>query len=125
MNTLTPEQIDQLEAGRELDALIGERVTYWWGKYQTRSDHDLPVPPYSTDIAAAWQVVEQLARQGIALTISTYGIPSFYTTQNDTHSEGTFVYLDSIPDTRPLTQRCALGICRAALKAVHATAPTV
>jgi Phage ABA sandwich domain len=65
------EQICALPAGRELDALIAERVMGlpalsvqdWQGKrlWHRRGDDRLyteAVPYYSTDIAAAWQVVE-------------------------------------------------------------------
>jgi hypothetical protein len=72
-----------LDAGRELDALVAERVMGWthvgphpWGKphgvppegrvYNERFGEAsrpvglVEVPAYSTDIAAAWQVVEKI-----------------------------------------------------------------
>jgi hypothetical protein len=69
-----PEQMDvtKLEAGRELDELValamgwqrdlvavagGFRVV-WWPPSEDAVPEYVPLPPYSTDIAAAWLVVE-------------------------------------------------------------------
>jgi hypothetical protein len=75
----------EIGAGRELDALIAEKVMGWtptcngerignslggrdepagWCKEcdmadPPRGQHARPLPPYSTDIAAAWQVAEK------------------------------------------------------------------
>lgn len=65
-----------MNPGRELDALIAEKVMAWVVSYQgtkdmfmrdpTIDEDDLgqsplyAVPPYSTDIAAAWEVVEKM-----------------------------------------------------------------
>jgi len=86
---MTQEQIDTMEAGREMDRLIADRIfnldTYKKWIYVDRFDHfdcflddarydengqwDYAflqngsfrrVPSYSTDIAAAWQVVEKI-----------------------------------------------------------------
>src|SRR3990172_8418422 len=74
---VTPEQIDALPAGRELDALVAEKVMGWtitawasgepWGNREIfepsgRGPHRKAahVPTYSTDIAAAWEVVQKL-----------------------------------------------------------------
>jgi len=46
-------RVDEMEAGRELDALVAEKVMGW--EYEARS---LFRP--SQDIAAAWEVVEKL-----------------------------------------------------------------
>jgi hypothetical protein len=64
-------------AGRELDALVAERVMGW--TYKTFPDGVLPhvkhwhgpndeclLPCYSISIAAAWQVVERLIEDGEA-----------------------------------------------------------
>lgn len=66
---LTRETVLALAAGRELDALIEERV-FGHRFYRTETGSlwstDLPgylfLPPYSTDLAAAWLVVEKLGR---------------------------------------------------------------
>src|SRR5262245_11217263 len=90
---MTDEDIDNLQAGRELDALIAEKVMGWiwracpdtfrpgrpWCRWLTEPDRNLPkwdgvtemrvddlydeessVLQYSTDIAAAWLVVEKI-----------------------------------------------------------------
>ena len=48
--------IDEMPAGRELDALVAEKVM-GWDHYPSK--HEI-VPAYSTDIAAAWEVVEKM-----------------------------------------------------------------
>ena len=91
---MTPEEIDNLQAGRDLDALIAEHVFGWvwtfggnpydltvpvtrhvsdpdiftncsfnWdGKADIPIDNQLGMfPEYSTDIAAAWLILEKLA----------------------------------------------------------------
>ena len=70
MADLTPDTTLAMEAGPELDALVAERVMGWtrndkgfWFKPGKRHNwnHDgLDPPPYSTDIAAAWEVVEKI-----------------------------------------------------------------
>jgi len=72
-----------MNAGRELDALIAEKVMGWhnneanpsqpgmWGINDYRED-GTPVlmpdfPAYSEDIAAAWEVVEKIKRNGFKL----------------------------------------------------------
>jgi hypothetical protein len=64
----------ELQAGRELDALVAEKVMGWtylgerWSDtnhsgYQWRDStgtrHE--TPPFSTDIAAAWEALERMA----------------------------------------------------------------
>jgi hypothetical protein len=71
-----------MDAGRELDALVAEKVMGWM---RVNSPHKITgangepsglepigggyatfavVPHYSTDIAAAWQIVEMMERRG-------------------------------------------------------------
>lgn len=65
-----------MDAGRELDALIAEKVMGWTWKevegeqylYPPRPG-DVNIPHYSTDIAAAWQVVEKLAELGMLTSV--------------------------------------------------------
>lgn len=78
---MTKEDILEMEAGRELDALVAERVmgppwdvgTSWrvrdgrWERLdsQGRVDHVRPLPTYSTAIGAAWTVVERVALMNV------------------------------------------------------------
>lgn len=84
------------EAGAELDALVAERVMglslSWWSlhdlpdqsgeEWQPNADGDIPrrlvggplssgVPPYSTDIGAAWTVAERLTADGWRFVLSS------------------------------------------------------
>lgn len=60
--------IDKIEAGQELDALVAEKVMglkVRGNKYVEMGDSEIPpialdIPRYSTDMAAAWQVVEKI-----------------------------------------------------------------
>jgi hypothetical protein len=72
------EEVYAVKAGRELDALVAEKVMgwepvndpdtgLWWrvpkGGYNPSGFQSEDAPPaYSTDIAAAWQVVEKITR---------------------------------------------------------------
>lgn len=61
MLNLTKDEIEKLEPGRELDALIalevfGENVKHNWHWKHT-------CPEYSTDIEAAWMVVEAMGEK--------------------------------------------------------------
>ena len=75
-----------MKAGRELDALVAEKVMGWtWdGKtawsptgsrlWMVRKDPYWWLPYYSTDIAAAWEVVEKLVLlENCQLTRNTKG----------------------------------------------------
>lgn len=65
-----------MKPGRELDALIAEEVMGWRifpdgpnGEMHTIDAnqcecHEYDIPHYSTDIAAAWKVVEKLSQIG-------------------------------------------------------------
>lgn len=117
--------IDELEAGPELDALVAERVMGWqrFGLHNQLWDKQPPhrqvmctafeLPKFSGEIAAAWEVVENLApkfidfelvnRQNrLALTRFVWG-------------HGPKEFFQGNASTAPL------AICRAALKAVNAT----
>ena len=75
--TLTREQILALPAGRELDALVAEKVfglavdrvqfaTADTTGYKSDDGFRYPVPRYSRDIASAWGVVDKLTKDGYA-----------------------------------------------------------
>ena len=95
--------IDKMEAGREMDALIEERLRFV--RMETPE-------PYSTDISAAWLVVEKF--------LPHFRIECFEDSVN-TDEEGWHCDIWTVKghacaegcDTAPL------AICRAALKAVE------
>lgn len=82
------EQILAMKPGRELDALVAEKVMGWTGVgpdvdaeiYGWPSGHNKElgvywVPHYSTDISAAYEVVEMMRdSKKRAFTIELYGI---------------------------------------------------
>ena len=71
---MTKDEVLNVEAGREMDALVAERVMGWSRSRWAPIDSLLPpkddkkrieghtyyVPLFSTDIAAAWEVVEEM-----------------------------------------------------------------
>lgn len=124
---MTRAEILALPAGRELDMLVAEKVLgfqrgglggddpdYWWCNpgYLNATPHSLRVartPRFSTDIAAAWQVVGKLCPS------TNRAEPWFklYTSSGswmaNFHRESTE---DTAADTAPL------AVCRAALLAM-------
>ncbi|OMD34799.1 BC1872 family protein [Paenibacillus odorifer] len=91
--TLTREEIQGMKPGREMDALIAEKVLGWTDirrvnpavihSFSADGNHanfgfspvlykHVPFPLYSTDISAAWEVVEKLR---IAVTPQSIGAP--------------------------------------------------
>lgn len=104
---MTPE-IDKPEGGPELDALIAEKVMEW-----TPQSYFLG-PPFSTNIAAAWTVVEKLWAAGKDFDLENFNQPGggqgwrarfMRTTKNQ---DTVIAFASTAP----------LAICRAALKAV-------
>lgn len=60
---LTRESIMSMEPGRELDALVAANVFGWhYGTYHPELRH------YSTDISAAWEVVDRMSPQTMYMT---------------------------------------------------------
>ena len=129
-------KIEKMQAGRELDALIAEKVMGWeWRKTSLNDEQKVLVmgnynplddstdfwwgddvmklvPYYSRDIAAAWQVVEKMREEGLDIDITVrpkieYGCRVAPRGECNTDN---VVFLAST--TAPL------AICRAALKAV-------
>lgn len=128
---MTAEEIDSMEAGRELDCLVAERVMGYVlegadaviqavaaidgvaafgtdGKIHYFRD---ALPSYSTDIAAAWDVVERLTSRGhpMFLELDSHGAA----VAGPYYAKVAFwaIYADySYADTAPL------AICRAVLK---------
>jgi hypothetical protein len=99
-----------LPAGRALDAEIAEKVMGYDISFS-------PLPHYSTDIAAAWLVVEQMREMGYWPKVS-------YLVDWDTVAKWHVDFLVS-PNTAYQTADTApLAICRAALACVASQHPT-
>lgn len=108
-----------MEAGRELDALVAEKVmgltpvewSGWEGDLSlVYGDQETGgiVPRYSTDIGAAWEVVEKLKQDR---TVHLWSVPSGYMVQM-TGVNAKMLEVIGQADTAPL------AICRAALSSV-------
>lgn len=131
-------QVDEQLRGRELDIAIAERVMGydWWrskvsgkrclfpegrqypwfiyratGDEQLTADYDHQVPPYSTSIEAAMEVVEKLRTEHWCVTLMNQFSkgPQWYVSFETVEGE-TYATCDSLPE----------AICLAALKAVGA-----
>lgn len=118
---MTEDEIRNLSAGIEMDALIAEKVMgwhsypkdyYWYDKdnkpmrlrwFDSESLADEFEP--STDIAAAWEVVEKLESDNLCMTILNDGSRWSVFIYNE--HKVTMAYANA--DTAPL------AICRAAL----------
>lgn len=131
--------IDTMKAGREMDALIAEKAMGW-----KREEYYLcgvettglvgpgglryvdDYPHYSTDIGAAWQVIEKLRVQGVCLRIDPRGDGYSVRTMNDEEvplswtKEGHLNW--DVPSVTEIEAAAPLAICRAALNAI--TPPT-
>lgn len=106
-----------LPAGRELDALIAERIfgakkrivkwpledrlVFDWPDNHTCFERYLP--NYSTDIGTAWEIIEEFNKRE-----SDYNISELF--YNQLKQQDIFLYLTQ--------ERAALAICRTALKAI-------
>lgn len=119
-----------MKAGRELDALIAEKVMGWTKKelptnrvnpsytawYWVSNDDNVKIPTNffnpSINLHDAWQVVEKLKKDNIYIDI--YSLPSDgYRVETSTHDGEQYVHMSTVgADTAPL------AICLAALKAV-------
>ena len=122
--------IDELEAGRELNALVAEKVMGWtdlhWvdGGYDGKGNYSptgyygkgpdravFLTSKFSTDIAAAWKVVEKIACSGLIVRVTWDFNPLASCSIHKDDHLWTMI-AECICDTAPL------AICRAALKAV-------
>ena len=116
-----PIDIDIMPAGREMDALIAERVMKLIVDYEfeilrvpalaDKYDEWGYLPNYSTDIAAAWDIVKELQGRGYWIVLYDYhtipsSVPYHFCFSKDgyTYSRG--------------GETVEISICRAALKAV-------
>ncbi len=132
MSELTREMILAMPAGREMDALVAERamkikvrfIPPFAGWTANTLDycydqsipeigimkHGGPIPKFSTEIAAAWQVVEKLQAMGHWVVINTtcdIGLYDIEVRRNGRSSLAEVVIFEPAP----------LAICRAALLA--------
>jgi hypothetical protein len=127
--------IDQLPAGREMDALVAEKVMGWIGiegkhghplEKGPFKDCDCPshsyqrqeIPHYSSDIAAAWEVAEKL---GLAIIpqSSKNGFRWLACDVKLISYKGDRIEVFPVDDTEYSCDTAPLAICRAALKAVE------
>jgi hypothetical protein len=122
---MSNEEIDKLEAGLELDALVAEKVMRWrvhprnTAHWMLRNDDDIDyllkgqVGQWrpSINIAAAWEVVEKLADDDLWLTLNSdwYGKLFVACFRRKAELVGTSLHWTTAP----------VAICRAALKAVN------
>ena len=134
--------IDKLEAGRELDALVAKEVMDWHQEYVRRITGEMDpmwnepeylvppgkdeverVPAYSTDIVAAWEARTKIVDStGAAMELTDYGGPK------DVFERYCCVFVKERPKSAGLTEWGAegwantapLAISRAVLKAVDA-----
>lgn len=122
--------MSELPAGRELDALVAEKVMGWhrtsdslgnerWAdangrqhRYVNRVEHGGEPAMFwcpSLSIAAAWEVVEKLWRNGSTIVEALDG---------DLGGRGFWVSFDGTVGKSAFAISAPLAICRAALKAV-------
>lgn len=129
---MTREQIEQLPAGRGLDALIAEKVigtspaVIYEVEWVPASNGEVmvidrdtlnpesTVPEYSTDIAAAWQLLAPIHAKGRQLSVNSlqYGPDeelSFYCEVDGQ------TLLPDVPTITASADTAPLAICRAAL----------
>jgi hypothetical protein len=102
------DEILNMPAGRELDALIAERVMGL--KVDRRNDgtpHYLTWTPYSTDMSAAWEIVRAMEEKR-----------EWFKLGNVIPNSDAIVYEASFGDAYACEDTAPLAICRAALLAV-------
>ena len=68
---MTKEKVLALAPGRELDALVAEKVMGYTvhGQFREKNGVRVMIDRCSTDISAAWEVAEQLQKQGYVVCI--------------------------------------------------------
>ncbi len=116
------EGVTELQAGRELDALVAEKVMGWKLAGGNAAMRAVGAPPYylidgmprglphlSADIAAAWGVVEKLRAAGLCIDVSADVDGRFYLrVWRDNSLKAEIKNVDTAP----------LAICLAALEVV-------
>jgi hypothetical protein len=129
---MTRDDVLAMQPGRELDALVAEKVMGWaelWTdsknymayppceqKFTIGEAERHPVWPYSTDIAAAWEVVEKIKHMN--LYIATH-VPAdgriTCIVDDDINGELT---CDEVKEYQVVADTAPEAICKAALLAV-------
>jgi len=114
------EQIERMNAGREMDALIAEDIMGWTrvygrsGLWNTQSESvrfTNDIPYYSIKIADAWKIIETMREAGYHSRVETQICPTVIFWKKGLIERG----------PSPVTYRATstpLAICRAALIAV-------
>lgn len=125
--------IDEMEAGRQLDAMIAEKVMGyahppWQAGAKTANPNGCHwscsvcnPAPFSSSIAAAWQVVEKRSHSGVDFYLERHPNGETHWARFNDTTQGTF-NADGCQDKRlgdADAQTAPLAICRAALKAVQ------
>lgn len=112
--------MEVMKPGRELDALVAEKVI---GKKHNQPGtmggdldelYGMAAPHYSTDIAAAWEVVEKMRELGWGSSIMSY-LPE---PELEAHCRAEF--RSKRGEYRALSKEAPAAICLAALKAFGA-----
>lgn len=109
-------KVSEMQAGREMDALVAEKVMEWvrakcegrTNDWWTQPGYAKSTPNFSTDIAAAWQVVEKIDLFSRAI-LERDEDGSWWVDDEPCHN------IQSNASTAPL------AICRAALLAMGVT----
>lgn len=99
-----------MEAGRELDALVAEKVMGLPIEGTKLSQYSWTHPPYSTDIAAAWEVAEAAKLFTKKMLVLAHDGRNWIVCEEVTPSGPHHIYGSG--DTAPL------AICKAALEAI-------
>lgn len=100
----------EMKAGRELDALVAEEVMGLDPEWHKQVPVGRVTPCYSTDIAAAWEVVEKLCRE------ERY--PTVQFAVNVDGKQAWWCSLVNPADVEVHAPAAPLAVCLAALKAV-------
>lgn len=115
-------------AGRELDALMADKVmgwkvsSQWWNgdksTFDCQSSEDgTKVPNYSTSIADAWKVIKRF--NSVDISCSEYGICWFVVLERKNLCGECGRTVDGYTKYTGVSQSVPLAICKAALKAVN------
>jgi len=130
-----PSAKSEMKPGRELDALVAEKVMGWkdckvhpdpkfaaaglCGLKPNRLPNPIewgiaPVPHHSTDIKAAWEVVEKLKGKELShLTLTYWPVPDEWSCEDAQNEDN--------PKIGAVAKTAPHAICLAALKAVGYT----
>lgn len=127
--------IDKMEAGRGIDVLVAYKIMGWteistaigkaWGippKQEASVMYDVvmgfgkkaPIPKYSTEIAAAWDITTQI--EGAFFLEHPFTVGQFWHARFENRGDGT--WQDEVA-VRAAGFTAPLAICRAALKLVQ------